>query len=70
MIIRVAGTSRRARGHFVIMLGITKKGEIIVRDCGSQASVRSDKTYTVARMMGGSEPDSGNNFDVMYFTKK
>jgi hypothetical protein len=52
------------------MLGITKKGEIIVRDCGSQASVRSDKTYTVARMMGGSEPDSGNNFDVMYFTKK
>jgi hypothetical protein len=70
MIIRVAGTSRRARGHFVIMLGITKKGEIIVRDCGSQASVRSDKTYTVARMMGGSEPDTGNNFDVQYFTKK
>lgn len=70
MIIRVAGTSRRARGHFVIMLGITKKGEIIVRDCGSQASVRSDKTYTVARMMAGSEPDSGNNFDVQYFTKK
>jgi hypothetical protein len=70
MIIRVAGTSRRARGHFVIMLGITKKGEIIVRDCGSQKSVRSDKTYTVARMMTGSEPDTGNNYDVMYFTKK
>jgi hypothetical protein len=74
MIIRVSGTSRRPRGHFVIMVGITKKvgnagGEIIVRDCGSQKSVRSDKTYTVGRMLAGGEADAGYNFDAMYFTK-
>ena len=74
MIIRVSGTSRRARGHFVIMVGITKKvgdkgGEIIVRDCGSQKSVRSDKTYTPSRMLAGGEADAGFNFDAMYFTK-
>jgi hypothetical protein len=74
MIIRVSGTSRRPRGHFVIMVGITKKvgnagGEIIVRDCGSQKSVRSDKTYTVGRMLAGGEADAGFNFDAMYFTK-
>lgn len=74
MIIRVSGTSKRARGHFVIMVGITKKvgdkeGEIIVRDCGSQKSVRSDKTYTPSRMLAGGEASSGFNFDAMYFTK-
>jgi hypothetical protein len=74
MIIRVSGTSRRPRGHFVIMVGITKKvgdkgGEIIVRDCGSQKSVRSDKTYTPSRMLAGGEADAGYNFDAMYFTK-
>jgi hypothetical protein len=59
MIIRVSGTKKVGNAG----------GEIIVRDCGSQKSVRSDKTYTVGRMLAGGEADAGYNFDAMYFTK-
>ena len=69
MIIRVAGCSRRSRGHFVVMVGITKQGEIIVRDCSNSKVAKADRTYTAGRMLGSKEQESGNNYDVMYFTK-
>jgi hypothetical protein len=68
MIIRVAGASRRGRGHFVVMVGITKQGEIIVRDCSNSKVAKADRTYTVGRMLASKEQESGNNCDVMYFT--
>jgi DNA-binding protein Fis len=69
MIIRVAGCSRRSRGHFVVMVGITKQGEIIVRDCSNSKVAKADRTYTAGRMLASKEQESGNNFDIMYFTK-
>jgi len=69
MIIRVAGGSRRPRGHFVVMVGITKLGEIIVRDCSNSKIAKADRTYTASRMLASGEQDTGYNYDVMYFTK-
>lgn len=66
IIIRIAGTKKRGRGHFVVLVGITNDGNLIVHNPGSIKIALKDTVVVVDKMLDKGEQSSGFNYDVIY----
>jgi len=66
IIIRVAGTGKRSVGHFVVMVGITKDGNIIVHDPANSKVAFKDQVFTADRMLKVGEANNNINYQVLY----
>jgi hypothetical protein len=66
IIIRVAGTGQRSRGHYVVMVGIAKDGNIIVHDPASTRTSSKDQIITKERLLKVGEASNGINYNIFY----
>jgi len=66
IIIRIAGTGNRSRGHFVVMIGITKDGNIIVHDPANTKTYSTDQIITRERLLKLGEAENGTNYRILY----
>jgi hypothetical protein len=66
IIIRIAGTGDRKRGHYVVMVGITKDGNIIVHDPASTKTSSKDQIITKERLLKVGEAENGINYNILY----
>lgn len=66
IIIRVAGTKNRSRGHFVLAVGISQNGNIIIRNPGSSKVAFKDTELAVEGLLKKGEASSNYNYDVIY----
>lgn len=66
IIIRIAGTGNRSRGHFVVMVGITKNGNIIVHDPANTKTFSKDQIITKERLLRVGEAERGTNYRIIY----
>jgi hypothetical protein len=64
IIIRVAGTGQRNRGHFVVMVGITKDGSIIVHDPANKSVAFRDQPFGKSRMLKVGEAENNINYQI------
>jgi len=67
LIIRISGTSNRARGHFVVLVGISKTGTLIIHNPGSSKVAFKDTEVVESKMLKNGEPSSGFNCDIIYY---
>jgi hypothetical protein len=66
IIIRIAGTGDRKRGHYVVMVGITKDKNIIVHDPASTKTSSKDQIITKERLLKVGEAENGINYNILY----
>jgi ABC-type bacteriocin/lantibiotic exporter with double-glycine peptidase domain len=66
LIIRISGTSNRARGHFVVLVGISKTGNLIIHNPGSKKVAFKDTDVVESKMLKNGEQSSGFNCDIIY----
>ena len=66
IIIRIAGISRRSRGHYVVAVGIATNGNLIVHNPSNNRVAFKDTEISVNAMLKPGEAPSGFNYDIIY----
>ena len=67
MVIRIRGTKNAGRGHYIVAVGITKDGNIIVHNPGSQRIAFADQVIGSNMCLGTDQKsDNGKNYDIIY----
>ena len=70
MIIRVAGIGVRSRGHWVVLMGLSKdENTMIIHDPANKTIANSDQQYYKGRMLKKGEATNGSNFDYIYINE-
>jgi hypothetical protein len=69
IIIRIAGTGNRPKGHYVVMIGITKNGNIIVHDPANNIVYNKDQIITQERLLRVGEAENRINYNIFYIKK-
>ena len=69
IIIRIAGTGNRPKGHYVVMIGITKNENIIVHDPANNIVYNKDQIITKERLLRVGEAENRINYNIFYIKK-
>jgi hypothetical protein len=66
IIIKIAGTTVRAKGHYVLAVGITENKNIIIHNPANQNVAFKDTELSVNGLLNEKEQSTGFNYDIIY----
>ena len=66
IVIRMQGCSNPSRGHYVVVIGITKDGNLIIHNPARRIIAFQDNVIGSDVLLGIGGADNGKNYDIIY----